>query len=722
MPARPWYGVLIYEPLGFVSLIMILVGVRRHRPARRRIWYCIAAGQALWVLGDVTFDFYDYVLHRSPFPSLADVFYLAGYPVLMAGLFILVRGRTAGRDRAGLIDAAVIATGLGLVCWAFFMRPIVQDDSLSPVTAVISLAYPVMDVVMIAMIARLFTGPGARTPSYRFLMAGAVLLTGSDIFFSALNAFFTYDGGATDAGFLLSYLLWGAAALHPSMRSLSEPATDHVARLSRVRLALLAAASLLAPCLLLIQGLHDPRHVDWVASGVGAVVLFLLVLVRMSGLVTLVQEQATQDELTRLGNRRLLHREVERALAELAPDQVQLALIDLDDFKTVNDRLGYHVGDQLLTAVAGRLTEATAPGTVLVRLGGDEFAVLLAPATQPEADAVVREVAEALRQPMCADGHDLLIRASIGVADAADTQEPRELLRRADVAMYAAKDNGKQRVARYHLEMDLHSVEEVRLGAQLRHAIDASEMHLVYQPIVELPDGRMVGVEALVRWQHPQHGLVSPGLFIPVAERNGLIVTLGEWILREACQQAARWQNGPGSQHLRRISVNVSARQLREPDFAATVAGILRATGLEPERLVVEVTETAVFDGGAALESVWALHRLGVTIALDDFGTGHSSLGLLRTCPANILKVDKSFVDEVGGGSDQDVIATALIQIAGGLRLDAIAEGVESAGQADHLHRIGYRYAQGFHFARPVPAAEITELLRAEAAGSLVVP
>jgi diguanylate cyclase (GGDEF)-like protein len=718
MPSDRWYSGVVYYGVGLASAAVIVLGVRRHRPARQRIWYCFAAGQVMWVLGDITFAIYRYVLHHEPVPSPGDILYLMAYPVLIAGLFILVRGRTYGRDRAGLIDAWIIATGLGLLSWAFLMRPIAQDLSLSVLARVISLAYPAIDVVMLAMIARLFIGPGARTPSYRFLMAAVLTLTGSDIALAVLTAFSSYHGGLIECGWLLSYVMWGAAALHPSMRLLSEPAPDHAARLTRPRLAMLAATSLLAPALLLTQGLRDPGHIDWIAIGIGAVVLFLLVLARMAGLVSQVQDQATHDELTQLGNRRLLHHKMEELLAALAPDAVHLTLIDLDDFKTVNDRLGHHVGDHLLAAVARRLTEATGPDTLVVRLGGDEFGILIAPASQAEADAFVQRVAEALRRPVQAGEHELLVRASIGVTDATGAQEPRELLRRADVAMYAAKDSGKQRIARYEPEMDLHSIEEARLGAQLRHAIDAGEMHLVYQPIVELPHGDIIGTEALVRWQHPQHGVVAPGLFIPVAERNGLIVGLGEWILREACRQASLWQHAPGLRRLRKISVNVSVRQLREPDFAATVAAILHDNGLEPSRLVVEVTETAVFDGGAALDSVWALHRLGVTIALDDFGTGHSSLGLLRTCPTDILKVDKSFVDEVGGGGDQDVIATALIQISAGLHLQAIAEGVETAAQAEHLHRLGYRYAQGYHFGRPMPAEELPAHLNAEASTS----
>jgi len=429
--------------------------------------------------------------------------------------------------------------------------------------------------------------------------------------------------------------------------------------------------------------------------------------------------QASHDELTGLGNRRLLHEKVDEALAGLPPRAVHLALIDLDDFKTVNDRLGHLVGDGLLRAVADRLNMAAGQldkgGATLVRLGGDEFALLLAPMAPAEADAAVARIAEALQAPLRVAGDDLVMHASIGVADAdppeagrtgASRVDARELLRRADVAMYTAKDNGKDRYARYDASMDHHAAEDAALTAQLRHAIDRAELYLVYQPIVQLHDGAIVGAEALVRWSHPERGFVPPHMFIPAAERSGLIIPLGDWILREACRQASAWDGELG-----KVSVNVSARQLREPEFVGRVASVLGETGLAPSRLTIEVTETAVFDDGAALDSVRALHALGLTIALDDFGTGHSSLGLLRTCPVDVLKVDKSFVDSVGTDSDQTVIATSLIQIADGLRLQAIAEGVETAEQAAELLRLGYRFAQGYHFGRPMPAKALTDRL-----------
>ena len=407
--------------------------------------------------------------------------------------------------------------------------------------------------------------------------------------------------------------------------------------------------------------------------------------------------QATLDDLTGLGNRRVLQTRMSEARMVAGPESIHLVLVDLDDFKAVNDRLGHHVGDALLTSFGARLLETVGDGqsterirkSTVVRLGGDEFAVLLISVTADEADEVAHDIARTLQRPLPAGEHELLVRASIGVADGA--LEPRELLRRADVAMYAAKARGKQRVARFTPAMDRDANEDARMSADLGRALAAGDLHLVYQPIVELPSGKQVSAEALVRW-----GDVPPQEFIPVAERSGLIVQLGVWILREVCLHSLTL---PGTQ---KVSVNVSARQLRDPEFPATVEAVIAETGADPCRLVVEVTETAVFDDGTALASVHALHGLGITIALDDFGTGHSSLGLLRTCPVDVLKVDKSFVDEIADGGAQAVIAIALIQIAEGLGLQAIAEGVETAAQAEQLHKMGYRYAQGYYFSRPI--------------------
>ncbi|WP_433219886.1 putative bifunctional diguanylate cyclase/phosphodiesterase [Dactylosporangium sp. CS-047395] len=417
--------------------------------------------------------------------------------------------------------------------------------------------------------------------------------------------------------------------------------------------------------------------------------------------------QAAQDALTGLGNRRMLSRRMEE-MAGTPPHRLHLAIIDLDDFKQVNDRLGHNVGDELLLAVAERLTGVVGTAGTVVRLGGDEFAVLV-DADPAAADALIARIAEALQQPLTAGDVDLMIRASIGLTSSAGGADPRELLRRADVAMYAAKDRGKHRTARFTPDLDAVATEDARIAAELRRAMDRGELHMVYQPIVRLPDGSIEAAEALIRWRHPERGFVPPSVFIPVAERTGLIAPLGEWILRTAAAQAV--ELGRAGRPDVRVTVNVSARQLRDPDFPATVRRILTETGTGPHQLTVEVTETAVFDDDLALASVRTLREMGLRIALDDFGTGHSSLGLLQICPVDVLKVDKSFVDELGAGGSPAVIATALLQIADGLQLRAVAEGVETQEQAQQLYSLGYRYAQGYHFHRPMPADELMKVL-----------
>ncbi|PRY33545.1 putative bifunctional diguanylate cyclase/phosphodiesterase [Pseudosporangium ferrugineum] len=698
---------LVYDAIGLVSTVMIIVGVRLHRAGRRAMWYWFAAGQLTWVLGDLVWEYYKYVLDQEPYPSPADVLYLSAYPFFVAGMIMLMRGRGArDRDLAALIDASIVAIGLGLVFWVFVMHPIAADSTASTLERVIGVAYPAADALLLAMLARFYTGVVRRSTSIRLLGAAAVLLLVADVCYSLISLYSDVNARFLDAGWLLSYVCWGAAALHPSMRvagTARRQARD--ARVGRARLLLLAVCSLLAPGLLFLPGSGD--HVDRLVIAAGAVLLFLLVVVRMSGFVGQVQRQADQledlamaDDLTGLANRRRFERDLRTALAA---GRTQVALLDLDDFKGVNDRLGHGVGDRLLTVAGQRLRAALPPEVLVARMGGDEFAVLLPGATGAEADRAVARLADALREPIVAGDHELLVSASIGVADGAGTADPYEVLRRADVAMYAAKAAAADRPRRYAADLDEQSDEQARVGAELRTALDTGQFRVVYQPIVALPSGRPVAVEALVRWAHPERGTVPPDHFIPAAERNGLIVELGEWILRTACAQAMEWQAAYGDLAPARMSVNVSARQLAEPGFAALVAAVLDETGLPAGRLTVEVTETAVFGGGQAVQSVQDLHDLGVHIALDDFGTGHSSLGLLQTVPVDVLKVDKSFVDSITMAGRHAVIATALIQVSAGLGLTAVAEGVETAEQAAELHRLGYELAQGYHFGRPSP-------------------
>ncbi|WP_250037841.1 putative bifunctional diguanylate cyclase/phosphodiesterase [Paractinoplanes maris] len=707
---------IVYDVVGVATAVGILLALRLHRPQRPAMWRWFAAGQITFVLGDLTYEFYENVLHRSPYPSFADVFYLGSYPMLFAGLVLLVRRH---RSEAGdLIDAAIVATGIGLVFWLFVLYPVAADSGTSTLERVTTVAYPAADAMVLALLARLFTGGGARTASARLLVAGAVLMLAADTLFAVIPLYTSASTHLADPVFLLAYVLWSVAALHPSMAVEHGGGGRTAARVGPSRLLLFGACALLAPSLLLVPQIGaDPVGRLSVAIGAGA--LILLVLARMSGFVFEVRRQsaeltraAMQDTLTGVASRRCFEDALRQSLT--AGSRPQIALLGLNGFKNVNDELGRPLGDRVLNSLAARLA-AAAPGDALVaRIGGDEFAVLLRSAGADQARTVAASLTHALSAPVAVDGHELYVGVAIGLAGGAGVT-PVELLRQAETAMYTAKQTGEP-VRRWTPALDERAGEFVRLGAEIRTALDSGQFRVVYQPIVELPTGRVAAVEALVRWEHPTRGLVSPAAFIPVAERNGLIVELGEWILRTACARLASWRTTLGPAAPDRVSVNVSARQLARPHFAATVAAALADSGLPASCLAVEVTETAVFEGGQAVVALHELRALGVRIALDDFGTGHSSLGLLQTVPVDILKVDKSFVDNVTEAGRHTVIADALHQVSAGLGLVAVAEGVETAAQAEALHRLGYCYLQGYHFGRPVadPDFALSEAIAGE--------
>jgi len=718
LPADTLPASLTYNVIGLASALAIVWAVRLHRPPRAAMWYWFAAGQVMSVLGDLTFEYYDDVLHQQPYPSVADVFYIASYPMLIVGLLLLVRQGRGRGGPAGLIDAAIVATGLGLAFWVFVLHPIAAGSAASELERIISTTYPAVDVLLLAILARLFTDSGTRTPSTRLLGLAAALLLAADTTFSLVTLYNDGDGGhVVDGPFLLSYVLWAAAALHPSM-AVSEPgrppAGGAVVRLAR--LGAFGACALVAPAMLFLPVVGG-NAVDRQTVAFGAIVLFLLVMARMAGYMGAVQRHsgelerlALRDDLTGLGNRRLCVRALEAALDSGRPEMV---LLGLSNFKTVNDELGHPVGDQILVELAARAVAAAGPDAVVSRMSGDEFAVLLPHPSAADAALVALRLAGALREPIRAGGHELLVTGAIGLADGAGAAGAAEVVRRAGVAKSAARQSGDP-ATRWTPALDERATEHARLGAEMRAGLDAGQFRVVYQPIVRLPEGRIRGVEALVRWDNPGRGTVSPDSFIPVAEQNGLIVELGAWIMRTACRRLADWRAALGDGAPEVVSVNVSARQLARPGFAETVAASLAATGLPASCLVVEVTETAVFEGGQAITALHELRALGVRVALDDFGTGHSSLGLLQTVPVDTLKVDKSFVDRITDAGRHAVIAEALIQISAGLGLDAVAEGVESAAQADALYRLGYRLLQGYYFGHPVADPDF-DLIRARA-------
>ncbi|WP_422774002.1 putative bifunctional diguanylate cyclase/phosphodiesterase [Plantactinospora sp. WMMC1484] len=426
-----------------------------------------------------------------------------------------------------------------------------------------------------------------------------------------------------------------------------------------------------------------------------------------------LQHEVSHDALTGLANRALFRDRLATALA--TTERVSVLLVDLDDFKTVNDLLGHGVGDRLLVSVAQLLRAEVGDDGLPVRVAGDEFAVLLTGA-DADPEALAGRLLAALDRPI--SEHRLLVQASIGIAAALPGATVDSVLRDADVAMYTAKQRGKASFVRYVDGMGEPVLAHMQLGGELRRALDNNEFQVVYQPILRLDDNRVIGVEALVRWHHPARGVVSPAEFIPAAERTGLIVPLGRFVLRETCRQAAAWSSEFGSDALQEAGLNVSARQLHDPDFVSDVTAALADSGLPAERLVLEVTESAVLRGQQVSRTLCELDGMGIRLSLDDFGTGESSLSLLRAFPAAIVKLDKSFVDgieiddgQAAAADARQAVARAVLQLAHAFGLDTVAEGIENGDQAAVLRELGYTHGQGYHLARPTTAQGVSRLL-----------
>jgi diguanylate cyclase (GGDEF)-like protein/PAS domain S-box-containing protein len=418
---------------------------------------------------------------------------------------------------------------------------------------------------------------------------------------------------------------------------------------------------------------------------------------------------AHHDPLTALPNRLLFHDRLQHALQRAARANEQLAVlfIDLDRFKNVNDTLGHHVGDELLKQVAAALAGHLRDGDTLARLGGDEFIVLLENVHGAfGAGHVAEKLISMFEQPFSVADHELFVTGSVGISlFPQDATDLNLLIRNADVAMYQAKARGRNGYQFYAPSMSGEGVERLRMEAMLRRSIERNEIFLEYQPQVEIDTGRLIGVEALVRWQSPELGLVPPARFIPLAEDTGFINKLGKWVLVEACRQMVRWQQAGLA--VPKIAVNLSVRQFERGGMASMVARVLRATGLAPACLQLEVTESVIMETGDALVFINDLHAIGVDLAIDDFGTGYSSLAYLKQLPVQTLKIDRSFIKDISTDANDEAIAIAIIQLGKSMNLSVIAEGVETEEQAAFLLRHGCNRAQGYLYSRPVSAGDV---------------
>ncbi|MDP2031703.1 MAG: EAL domain-containing protein [Thiobacillus sp.] len=425
-----------------------------------------------------------------------------------------------------------------------------------------------------------------------------------------------------------------------------------------------------------------------------------------------IQHLAHHDALTDLPNRTLLHERLTHAiyLAQRKNESFAVLFLDLDRFKHVNDSLGHQVGDRLLVEVAHRLQACARASDTLARIGGDEFVLVLADVAGANTTAhVVQKVFAVLQQPFLLEGRELTITPSIGISLFPDDgSNADELIRNADAAMYQAKEAGRSTFHFYTADMNARAMDLLALEAALRRALERDELVLFYQPKIELASGRMIGVEALIRWQHPEWGLVPPARFIPLAEETGLILPIGDWALREACRQTVAWR---AQGRTLTMAVNLAARQFRQPDLVARVAAILAETGLEAAALELEITESAMMHNPQQVtETLIELKRIGVQIAIDDFGTGYSSLGYLKHFPIDVLKIDQTFIRDAPTHPHDAAIVRVIIDMARALNLQVVAEGVETAAHLDFVQNLGCDLAQGYHFAKPMPADELIQL------------
>jgi diguanylate cyclase (GGDEF)-like protein/PAS domain S-box-containing protein len=449
-------------------------------------------------------------------------------------------------------------------------------------------------------------------------------------------------------------------------------------------------------------------------------------VLRMTGSLTDVTEQkqaekqllhsAFHDALTEIPNRAFFMDRLKSSLAEVKKGEgysFGVLFLDLDRFKVVNDSLGHQIGDQLLVAAARRLESCLRPGDIVARLGGDEFAVILDHVKQvSDATQAAERIRERLSTPFNLSGHEVFISASIGIAlNQAASEDPDEILRNADTAMYRAKDQGRGCFELFDKGMHTRNAALVQLETGLRRALARDEFRVHYQPIISLETWRINGFEALLRWEHPEHGYISPLKFIPVAEESGLIIQIGQWVLKEACQQLRVWQEQFPSDPPLSISVNLSGRQFSQPDLIDCISQTLRETGLDASSLKIEITESAIIENiDAAAMMLKRIKALGVRLSLDDFGTGYSSLSYLHRFPIDTLKIDRSFVSRINLPKNAEIVKT-ILTLAGNLGMDVVAEGVETREQVLQLTGLNCEYVQGYLLSRPIDGRAMRELI-----------
>ncbi|MCU1455793.1 MAG: diguanylate cyclase/phosphodiesterase with sensor(s) [Acidimicrobiales bacterium] len=716
-----------FVDLGQVMAPLLAAGAcwlaRKRCLARERwTWLLLGSSALSWAIGQAVWTYYEVVAHRdTPFPSWADAGYLGAVPLAVAAMMALPSTPNGVTSRARVVaDGFTVAAALFFISWAVVLGPTYTDSTEGTWKLLLSLAYPGGDVVILTLAVITITrAEVGRRLSLVLVCLSLACLAMADSSFVLSNLRSSVPAEKlSDAGWFAGYAVLALSALATALRPVHDTSDVHGDRYRRLRSLL---PYLFVPLVLLLAGAREARgvHLSGVLFWSGCALVTLLMLrhaltvienskltASLAASVSTLRHQAAHDALTGLPNRTLLIERIGQAFARVrrTNQHAGLLFVDIDRFKTINDSLGHAAGDEVLRGVADRLRQGIRSYDTVVRFGGDEFIVL----TESIEDLNqllqrARDLAELIRTPITLPTGDLIVTASIGVALADHSYtDPDTLIRDADLAMYRAKELGRARVEIFALPLRDLGAARLDLEQQLFRAVQHEEFEVRFQPIIALRSGRIVGAEALVRWNHPQRGLLSPADFLDVAEETGLIVPVGRAVLAEACRRFSELAPAADGQKLG-LAVNLSARELREPTVVDHVRDVLISSGLEPGRLCLEVSEQVIDEDGKALRTLTQLRDLGLRLAIDDFGTAYSSLRQLRTFPVTILKIDKSFVAGLGRVDDDGAIVTAITTLAKSLGLTVVAEGIEREDQLDLLRPMHCTYGQGYLFGPPEP-------------------
>lgn len=764
---------VIYPVSGFFVTVILFM-VSRHLVVHSKrlaiAWGMICLAVLTSTVGDTIWAILEVGLKEQPFPSIADGFYLAYYPFLLVGvLFLLAKPASIEESINQILDIGIVMVAAILIFWNFLLGPLVLSNADYPLLEqLILLAYPVGDLVIFGALLLIINRPfeeQAELPA--FLLAGGLTTTiVSDCIYSYQSLVGTYVSGTLlDTGWIISTLLIGMAGISEltGVQSFNEteiflPKHKFLNKLKTIK-SYIPYLWLAGAYILLIRGGLTPMPMNFLSLSFGVGGIIFLVLLRQ--IITLLEnrklnnrlqqtmgklqaqatelESANQELQTRISERKkveekLSYDSLHDAMTGLSNrvlflDRLGQAIeyrkrreeylfavlfIDIDQFKVINDSLGHLMGDQLLISFSRRMQECLRSSDTVSRFGGDEFAILLEITGDSHAASLVAmKIQEVIQPPFELDGHKLYVTASIGIVmNILGYDHPEEVLRDADIAMYRAKTSGKAHFEIFDIKMRTQAFSRMEMEHGLRTGLENREFQLYYQPILSLESNEVVSFEALIRWFHPKRGLLLPGEFLATAEESGLILPIGEWVLHEACLQLNTWHRKyPWLQNVN-VNVNISNRQFSQPNFVENVLEALNNSGLKAASLRLEITENVLISNYEAANKVFSrLRDLGIQLQIDDFGRGYSALGYLQHFPINTIKIDKSFIDEIGKGHRGNELIRAIVAMARELGMETIAEGIETGEQLNELKSLACGFGQGFLLSKPLNKESVEEIL-----------